>query len=81
MQVIFLKSDISFIIKNQKQMKHYLTTSGVLSARVVKYTEDYVFLEYTLKGCETKYNQLTKDSFDGLKSWVKKNYDVIYSIN
>ena len=62
-------------------MKHYLTTSGILSARVVKYTEHYVFLEYTLKGYESKYNQLTKDSFDGLKSWVKQNYDVIYSID
>jgi hypothetical protein len=62
-------------------MKHYLTTSGILSARVVKYTEDYVFLQYIFKGYESQYKQLTRDSFDGLKSWVKQNYDVIYSIN
>jgi len=62
-------------------MKHYLTTSGLLSARIFKETEDYVFLELTLKGFKTKINQLTKDSFYDLKSWVKENYDVIYFLD
>ena len=62
-------------------MKHYLTTSGLLSAQVFKQTEDYVFIELTLKGFKTKYKQLTKDSFYDLKSWVKENYDVIYFLD
>lgn len=61
-------------------MKHYFTTNGVLSAKVVRYTEDYVFLEFTFKGMETQFRQLTRDSFDGLTSWVKHNYDLLYTI-
>jgi hypothetical protein len=61
-------------------MKHYQLTTGKLSAKVVRYTEDYVFLELNFQGMEKQYRQLTKDSFDGLTSWVKYNYDLLFTI-
>jgi hypothetical protein len=61
-------------------MRHYQLTSGVLSAKVVRYTQDYVFIELKFQGMETRYKQLTRDSFDGLTSWVKHNYDVLFTI-
>ena len=61
-------------------MKQYQLTCGLLSAKVVRCTEDYVFLELNFKGMETQYRQITKDSFPGLTSWVKYNYDLLFTI-
>jgi hypothetical protein len=58
-------------------MTHYQLTSGILSAKIVRYTEDYVFLELKFEGQESDFKQLTSDSFDGLDKWVEENYNLI----
>lgn len=62
-------------------MKHYLTTNGLLSAKVVKSTEDYVYLKYNFEGMQIQERQITKDSFTNLTKWVKDNFGYIYTIN
>lgn len=61
-------------------MTHYQLTSGILSARISRYTEDYVFLELKFEGQESRFKQLTRDSFDSLDLWVKDNFDLICKI-
>lgn len=58
-------------------MTHYRLTSGILLAKIARYTEDYVFLELQFRGQEVKLKQLTRDSFDGLDRWVEENYTLI----
>lgn len=58
-------------------MGKYLLTSGILSARVVRYTADYVILELKFEGQESDFKTLKKDSFDGLNKWVEENYNLI----
>jgi hypothetical protein len=58
-------------------MTHYQLTSGILTAKIVRYTEDYVFLELKFEGQESQFKQLTRDSFDGLDRWVEENYSLI----
>jgi hypothetical protein len=58
-------------------MTHYQLTSGILSARIARYTQDYVFLELNFEGQESQFKQLTRDSFDGLDKWVEENYNLI----
>lgn len=62
-------------------MKHYQLTTGVLSAKIARYTEDYVFIQLQFEGQETQFKQLTRDSFDGLDIWVADNYDLLFVIN
>jgi hypothetical protein len=61
-------------------MTHYLLTSGILSAKIVRYTEDYVFLQLKFEGQESDFKQLTRDNFDGLDKWVKESYNLIKKI-
>jgi hypothetical protein len=58
-------------------MTHYQLTSGILSARIARYTQDYVFLELKFEGQESQFIQLTRDSFDRLDKWVEENYNLI----
>jgi len=58
-------------------MTHYQLTSGILSAKIVRYTEDYVFIELKFEGQESQLKQLTRDNFDGLDKWVDDNYNLI----
>ena len=60
-------------------MKIYQLTSGILLAKIVRYTEDYVILELQFEGQESNYKQLTRDNFDGLDIWVEENYSLIYN--
>ena len=62
---------------NLKKMTHYQLTSGILSAKIARYTEDYVFIELKFEGQESQFKQLTRDSFDGLDKWVDDNYNLI----
>ena len=61
-------------------MKLYQLTSGILIAKIVRYTEDYVFLELKFEGQESNYKQLTRDNFDGLDKWVEENYSLINNL-
>jgi hypothetical protein len=61
-------------------MTHYQLTSGILSAKISRYTEDYVFLELKFEGQESDFKQLTRDSFDGIDKWVEENYNLIQKI-
>jgi hypothetical protein len=61
-------------------MKQYLTTSGLLSAKIVKSNPDYVYLEFNIKGMDIQEIQITKDSFINLTKWVKDNFGYIYTI-
>jgi hypothetical protein len=62
-------------------MKQYLTTNGLLSAKVVKSNPDYVYLQFNFKGMDIQERQITKDSFTNLTKWVKDNFGYIYTIN
>ena len=62
-------------------MTHYQLTSGILSAKVVRYMKDYVVLELKFEGQESEFKTLTRDSFDGLDKWVEENYNLIQKIN
>jgi len=59
------------------QFTHYLLTSGILSAKVARYTEDYVILCLKFEGQKEDFKTLTKDSFDGLDKWVDENYNLL----
>ena len=58
-------------------MIHFQLTSGILSVRIARYTEDYVFLELKFEGQESQFKKLTRDSFDGLSKWIEENYNLI----
>ena len=58
-------------------MTHFLLTSGILSAKIVRYTEDYVFIELKFEGQESQFEQLNRTNFDGLNKWVDDNYNLI----
>ena len=58
-------------------MKNYQLTSGILQAKISRYTEDYVVLTLNFEFKGEKFITLTKDSFNGLDNWVKENYQVL----
>jgi hypothetical protein len=58
----------------------YRLCSGILQARIIRYTQDYVFIEIKFEGQESDFKQLTRDSFDGLDKWVEDNFYLVEKI-
>ncbi len=62
-------------------MTHYQLTSGILSAKISRFMQDYVWIELKFEGQESQFKQLTRDSFDSLDKWVEENYNLIQKLN
>ena len=58
-------------------MTHFILTSGILSAKIVRYTEYYVIIELKFEGQSSQFERLDRTNFDGLKKWVDDNYNLI----
>jgi hypothetical protein len=55
-------------------MKNYKLTTGILSAKISRFTQDYVILKLRFEFQECDFITLSKHSFNGLDAWIKENY-------
>jgi hypothetical protein len=55
-------------------MKNYKLTTGILSAKISRFTENYVILKFSFEFQEPFFLTLPKSDFNGLDYWIKENY-------
>jgi len=55
-------------------MENFKLTTGILRAKVSRFTQNYVILLVSFEMEEPNFIVLSKENFNGLNSWVTDNY-------
>jgi hypothetical protein len=55
-------------------MTNFKLTTGILRAKVSRFTQNYVILLVSFEMQEPDFIVLSRENFDGLNSWVSTNY-------